>query len=500
MRLRDAIHACSLLALAGLAGAAPDVRVEASGSVLAITPSGPCEGYEVSLSGPEGYFERRSFEDCGAQQVELSRAGQKLADGTYGYEVRLSGAATREPQASGALQVQAGSAEVVRTLLLRAPAEPPPGREDVVFADDLIAQRACIGNTCADGEPFGVATFKVKGTVPWLQFETSSPTAHDWVLAADAGFALSDLSTLLTPLSVAAGAPSNSLVVDASGRVGIGTAAPFAELTLLDPGSPYGIAFHSPGSGSGSETWRAQVNGGYFQLGRHDVPGMFRGMEIESATGNALFADNGHVVPQASLHVRRTDGTARLLVEESNPTATGRNLLRLVNNGPPTFRFDNTSNGTGWGFGQIVSGNRFFVSAVGASGLSMTLDGTGNMVIGGLLTQMSDRNSKTDVEPLDGQDVLERVAALSVASWRYKTDEARHVGPMAQDFAAAFGLGDDETHVAPSDVAGVGLVAVQALYERLRAAEARGLELERGNRELHERLSALAAALEARQP
>ncbi len=501
MRVRVAIlWTSSMLTLAASAGGAgPSVRVEASGSVLTVMPSGPCASYAVGVSGPLGYSARREFPGCDAQQVELAVPGRNLADGTYAYEVRLAGSAARALQASGALRVQAGRAEVVPALALRQPERSAASLTDVVFADDVIAPRACIGGPCADGEPFGVATLKVKGTVPWLQFESTNPVAHDWVLSADAGFGLSDLNTFLTPFSVAAGAPSNALAVDASGRVGIGTATPFAQLTIVDPGQPFGIAYHSPSSGSGSQTWETQVNGGYFQMARHDVASGFRGLELESSTGNALFADE-HVVPQAALQVHRTDGTARLLVEETNPTVVGRNLLRLVNNGPPTLRFDNAANGTGWGFGQIVSGNRFFMLATGAPTFNMTLDASGNMVISGTLTQMSDRGSKTDVEPLDGQGVLERLAALPVASWRYKADQARHVGPMAQDFKAAFGLGSDDTHVAPSDVAGVGLVAVQALYERLKIAEARGLELERGNRELRERLAALAAALEARRP
>jgi hypothetical protein len=48
---------------------------------------------------------------------------------------------------------------------------------------------------------------------------------------------------------------------------------------------------------------------------------------------------------------------------------------------------------------------------------------------------LSDRNAKQDFEPVNGRDVLEKVAALSLSKWSFKTDAStRHIGPMAQDF------------------------------------------------------------------
>jgi hypothetical protein len=46
-------------------------------------------------------------------------------------------------------------------------------------------------------------------------------------------------------------------------------------------------------------------------------------------------------------------------------------------------------------------------------------------------------------------DILDRVSRLPITSWHFKTDpRKRHVGPMAQDFHAAFGLdGDDDKHI-----------------------------------------------------
>lgn len=80
----------------------------------------------------------------------------------------------------------------------------------------------------------------------------------------------------------------------------------------------------------------------------------------------------------------------------------------------------------------------------------------------------SDRNMKENVSPIDPVQVLERVAALPISRWNFKSDEGtKHVGPMAQDFYAAFGVGTDERHIATVDADGVALAAIQGLNQKL---------------------------------
>jgi hypothetical protein len=78
---------------------------------------------------------------------------------------------------------------------------------------------------------------------------------------------------------------------------------------------------------------------------------------------------------------------------------------------------------------------------------------------------LSDRNAKTDFRPLDASEVLRKVAALPIQSWAYKTElgKPRHVGPVAQDFHAAFGLGSTDTGITEVDLAGINMTAIQAL-------------------------------------
>jgi len=99
---------------------------------------------------------------------------------------------------------------------------------------------------------------------------------------------------------------------------------------------------------------------------------------------------------------------------------------------------------------------------------------------------VSDYNLKRDVEPVDDQSILERVAQMPVSTWSYKSDDpsVRHLGPMAQDFRAAFGLGDTDRAYNSIDAHGVALAAIKALYGRSLEQDARLERLERENAEL----------------
>lgn len=86
---------------------------------------------------------------------------------------------------------------------------------------------------------------------------------------------------------------------------------------------------------------------------------------------------------------------------------------------------------------------------------------------GGVWTDASDRKAKENFIPLDRGLVLEQLADLEVARWNYKVESpsVQHIGPVAQDFHALFGLGADDKHLAALDTAGVALAAIQGLYE-----------------------------------
>ena len=85
------------------------------------------------------------------------------------------------------------------------------------------------------------------------------------------------------------------------------------------------------------------------------------------------------------------------------------------------------------------------------------------------------------------------MAELSVSTWNFTSDDAEihHLGPMAQDFYAAFGLGKDDRHIAPLDTGGVALAAIKGLDEVRRRQEKKIDSLERENTLLKDRLAVL---------
>jgi len=125
-----------------------------------------------------------------------------------------------------------------------------------------------------------------------------------------------------------------------------------------------------------------------------------------------------------------------------------------------------------------------------------TVDNAGNLSLAGTLNQGSARDAKRDFAPVDVAAVLERVVTLPISRWRYRDDpETAHLGPMAEDFHAAFEVGPDERHISSVDADGVALAAIQGLHRLIEAKDERLRRLEAENRSLAKRLQALEQSL-----
>ncbi len=118
---------------------------------------------------------------------------------------------------------------------------------------------------------------------------------------------------------------------------------------------------------------------------------------------------------------------------------------------------------------RSTGGVRFVTSISGVTG--EPLNGVKLNPGSGSWSNLSDKNVKENVRPVDTESALEEVLALPINTWNYKTQDPaiRHMGPMAQDFHAAFGLGPDELHISNIDADGVALAAIQGLDHRMRA-------------------------------
>lgn len=133
----------------------------------------------------------------------------------------------------------------------------------------------------------------------------------------------------------------------------------------------------------------------------------------------------------------------------------------------------------------------------GQSGAVISTSTGAYLSTGGTWTNSSDVNRKHRFATVAGEDVLARLRAMPISTWSYRTedDDIRHLGPTAQNFRTAFGLGANETTIATVDADGVALAAAQAL-ERRTAAQAEEIRaLREENAALRARLDRLEAAL-----
>jgi hypothetical protein len=144
----------------------------------------------------------------------------------------------------------------------------------------------------------------------------------------------------------------------------------------------------------------------------------------------------------------------------------------------PQQVFYNSSSGSKWYF-AMTSNNDFKISYDGTGKVEARFSPNGSLAIAGSLSQNSDRNSKQNINEFDSMEVLAKVVALPLSTWEYRSDSGvTHLGPMAQDFHAAFGLGDSPTSISTIDTGGVALAAIQAL-KREKDVELKELEAEK---------------------
>jgi hypothetical protein len=125
---------------------------------------------------------------------------------------------------------------------------------------------------------------------------------------------------------------------------------------------------------------------------------------------------------------------------------------------------------------ESTADNQFTVRASG--GVRIFTDGAlssgSELAAGsGSWSTLSDRNAKANFRNVSGERVLERLDGLQIQNWNYRTQSTsiRHIGPTAQDFSEAFGVGEDDRHISSVDADGVALAAIQGLYRVVKSKD-----------------------------
>ncbi|HVG44198.1 MAG TPA: tail fiber domain-containing protein [Longimicrobium sp.] len=135
-------------------------------------------------------------------------------------------------------------------------------------------------------------------------------------------------------------------------------------------------------------------------------------------------------------------------------------------------------------------GVKIFTNQGLTSGVELAAGGSSWSVV-------SDRNRKENFLAVEGEDLLLRLRSVPVSTWNYLSQDraVRHMGPMAQDFRAAFGLGESELLINSLDIDGVNLAGVQALTTRTDELRTQVRSLTAENGALRGRVAELEARL-----
>lgn len=140
--------------------------------------------------------------------------------------------------------------------------------------------------------------------------------------------------------------------------------------------------------------------------------------------------------------------------------------------------------GTDSSFWARASGGASFVTGFDENGLPAS--GVTLAPGSGSWSTLSDRAAKRDFRMADPEEILRKIRDLPVGYWSYRTQDAgiRHIGPTAQDFRSAFGVGEDDRHISTVDADGVILAAIQGLLRKVEQNDSRIRDLERRLRTL----------------
>jgi len=505
----------ALVSLSVWAGSSPHIETTIEADALIIETTDAVASYRVVVVGP---FERFEYQFSGGKKVHLA-SGEFSREGFYKFEITavpIQRGKTVNPRtmvASGVFTIQNGGF-VTPISENRDPVgeKETQTRDAVVNDDQIVTGSLCVGGDCADGENFGNDTLRLKDEILRLTFQDTSNTSfpdNDWQLTINDDtsggadkFSIEDVSGSTTPLTIEAGAASHAIYVDDVGNVGLGTSTPVDTLHLVDSDTPLIRLEQSSAGGQTPQAW--DVAGDEVNFSVSDTTDGTTPFAIETdAPDNAFYMDEdgniglGHSSPTAHLDIKTSDGTAQLRIEDTEDVSDTDPLLYLsdyvqtkigmhnrltdktfeIIAGPSGFNLSNTL--TSDAEFTIKNDNTIRMGANKNNYFVMTPTGdvtiSQDLTVNGTFSAPSDVNLKEEFEAVDPTEVLEKLVALPITTWTYRHDEtaSRHMGVMAQDFYAAFGLGGNDRYLTSIDPDGVAMAAIQGLDQKVAREDAR---------------------------
>lgn len=271
-----------------------------------------------------------------------------------------------------------------------------------------------------------------------------------------------------------------------SGNIGINTSTGPSANTLQ-----IGNTFH------GANGYALQVNhptfGANIQISKTAGQGGNAMIIDNSANGDAstslLLVRNNVAASPFNIFNVRSDGWTLL----NNAAASTINVSQLnvgnaasLNGGSDYINF----NSVGYHFFNVNGVLKFHIA-----------HGTANFTVpvtGPSFTPSSDRNLKENFVEVDRTAILQKLVRLPLTTWNFKNEKGvKHLGPVAQDFHAAFAIGKDDKGITTVDADGVAFASIQALHEMVTEKDKEIQELRSELKEIREVVKELARARKA---
>jgi hypothetical protein len=377
----------------------PVAHMTASASSVQWMTSVDHEKVVLTVVGPNGAVFTKEFSLGTVPSFRLQDLGGRLTDGSYTYELRMvprisaevkkqlaAARAAGDDDAVGRMQsaaginpealVQSGSLLVVNGAFVSPDLEEPSSAPtaagkmpvassvkvikplDIVQADDVIIQGSlCVGLDCVNNESFGFDTIRLKENNTRIKFDDTSTSSgfpnHNWQLTANDSnsggankFSIEDITAATVPFTVTGSAPSNSIFVDSTGRLGLRTATPVLDIHVATGNTPAMRLEQNSSGGFTAQTWDVAGNEANFFV--RDVTGGSRlpfRIRPGAPTSSIDIAASGNVgvgtaSPASKLHV--TGGSAFITGDSGGLAASAGAGLALKESasGAEVFGFD----------------------------------------------------------------------------------------------------------------------------------------------------------------